>query len=180
MQRDVAAGLRAGDGADEEPERPAAVRCRRVGDSSGLLASICWSDEPCGGADADRHVIALLEIGRRADVRDAVRPDQDPRAGAEREHLVLARADQRLQRGLFPVSTWTERLPAFGPGAGEHFAAERIELTVTVAGGGSTDESDAGERHSGESERETELHSDPPWFVRCIPCARPARGFRKG
>ena len=77
VQGDVAAGLRPGDAADEEPSGRPPFGAAWSATAAACVLSICWSDEPCGARICTRDEVALLEVGGGADVRHAVRPDQD-------------------------------------------------------------------------------------------------------
>ena len=93
-------------------------------------------------ADVDGDVVARLEVGGRADVRNAVRPDEDLALGVERERLVLALSDQRPQRGV--IAALDRDRDRSGARRG-HVAAELVETTLATA------ERSCGDDRAGES-----------------------------
>src|SRR5207302_370262 len=93
-------GLTAGHRSDVEEQRLAPRRVLRaaIGDDPDRIREDLGERGADLRADVDGDVVARLEIGRRPDVRNAVRPDEDLAARAQRERLVLALADERLER----------------------------------------------------------------------------------
>ena len=156
MQRDVATGLAAGDGADVQEE------CAAVpGGVVAVVADQCRRGrfdvgQRCAGprAHRDLDVVAGLQVGDRDDVGNARRPAEKLGPGAGRETLVLALADQGLERGV--VAALDLQLDGIRPG-GEQFAAELIEPALAAARCAGDDDG-AGECRECDGADQTVLH----------------------
>ena len=122
--------------------------------SAAGFATRSASDAPRLGADRDLDVVAGLQVADRDDMRDAGRPAEELGLGVGRERLVLALADQGLERGV--VAALDRDLDGVGAG-GEHVAAELVQPALAAAGCGCGDDS-AGERRERDGADQTVLH----------------------
>ena len=103
MKGDLAARLRAADRADVEEERQRRVRLSQVIADDARLGRLDLGERGADrSANVDDDPVALLQVGGRADGRDALAPDEDLRRGADRERLVLTLAEHRPQGRAVP------------------------------------------------------------------------------
>ena len=84
-------------------------------------------------ADDDRHEIALLDLARVADVRNAVRVDQHAGVRVERQDLALRAADQRLQGGVVAAFDLHGEAAGVRAGRSGHLTAEEFLSISDIA-----------------------------------------------
>ena len=113
--------------------------------------------------DDDRDEVALLDLARVADVRNAVPVEEHAGGRVEREVLALRAADQRLESGVVTAFDLHGEAAGVRAGRSRHLTVEDVSLAV-VSGRlrrGGAAEGDARQRRGREGERETELHESP-------------------
>ena len=163
MQRDVATRLRAGDGADVEPQRQRRVGLMNaVADDAGGLRLEIGQRRAGAVTHVDVDPVARLQVGVAPDGRNALAPDRGSRCRADRERLVLALPEHRAQgravaaldrelhgrrRSLRSVRRGTGRAAAAG-----------VRCTRRARGDGG-----AGEQCKCEDDRGTAFHRGTSW-----------------
>src|SRR6185437_8446826 len=167
-----AVGLGAGDGADVEEQGPGRVlrRGRVVGDRGRSRRLERGERRSARCADADDYVVALVQVADAAADRPAVGVDQDLGRRADGEALVLALADESLQRVVVAALD----LQLHGRRARrEQLAAEFVRPPSVGSAGGGGDGRDGDRGECRQDERETVLHGWASWGA----SMRTDRGF---
>src|SRR5205814_4084973 len=100
VDRDLAVRRGRVERSDEQPQRPVSKPGRRpaIGNAPGRGCCDLGERRTARSSYVDADCVADDEVRLRDDRRDSMRPAQELRAGADGEVLVVAQADELLER----------------------------------------------------------------------------------